>query len=269
MANAGFITREEAERAQRLPLRVEFSEPPVPDQPFWSDWVARLLINEELAQALGTQTDALRAMGDTAEERRRRVFQTGCASRRRSTRACRPSPRSRCASPRERGRRSREEIALAPSAAIISIEPSTGAIRALAVGPQEFGSCLEDGQWAGELEDGRLLCDKTKVNPRSPAAAGRAGSPDPRSSRSCPPRRSRPASRRLHARRARPGRHHRLRRHRRRGVHRPQRRRRRHPRHVRRDGPLVERLPRAAHLGRRSAARRGDGAPARRARPRP
>jgi penicillin-binding protein 1A len=177
MANAGFITREEAERAQRLPLRVAFSEPPVPEQPFWSDWVARLLINEDLAEALGTQTDALRAMGDTAEERRRRVFQTGL----RITTTLDPRLQELAdASLREfltSEDGGREEVALAPSGAIISIEPSSGAIRALAVGPQEFGSCLEDGNWAGELGNGLLLCDKTKVNSAIPGGGGSGRQP--------------------------------------------------------------------------------------------
>jgi penicillin-binding protein 1A len=177
MANAGFITRAEADRAQALPLRVAFSEPPAPDQPFWSDWVARLLINEELADALGSQTDALRAMGDTAEERRRRVFQTGL----RITTTLDPRLQAlaeeslRASLTSEGG--GREEVALAPSGAIISIEPSTGAIRALAVGPQEFGSCVEDDKWVGQLDSGLLLCDKTKVNPAIPGAGGSGRQP--------------------------------------------------------------------------------------------
>jgi penicillin-binding protein 1A len=177
MANAGFITRAEADRAQALPLRVAFSEPPAPDQPFWSDWVARLLINEDLAEALGSQTDALRAMGDTAEERRRRVFQTGL----RITTTLDPRLQAlaeeslRASLTSEDG--GPEEVALAPSGAIISIEPATGAIRALAVGPQEFGSCVEDGQWVGQLDSGLLLCDKTKVNPAIPGAGGSGRQP--------------------------------------------------------------------------------------------
>ncbi len=177
MASAGFITSAEAERAQRLPLRVEFSEPPVPEQPFWSDWVARLLINEELAEELGSQTDALRAMGPTAEERRRRVFQTGLQITTtldpRLQELAEDSLREYLTS--EDG--GREEIALAPSGAIMSIEPGSGAIRALAVGPQEFGSCLEDGQWAGELDSGLLLCDKTKVNSAVPGGGGSGRQP--------------------------------------------------------------------------------------------
>jgi penicillin-binding protein 1A len=177
MASAGFITRAEAERAQALPLRYRISEPPAPEQPFWSDWVARLLINEELAEALGSQTDALRAMGDTAEERRRRVFQTGL----RITTTLDP----RLQALAEEALRvhltapdgTPSDIALAPDGAIISVEPGTGAIRALAVGPREFGSCAEDDSWVEELEDGRLLCDKTKVNPAIPGAGGSGRQP--------------------------------------------------------------------------------------------
>ena len=177
MASAGFITREEAEAAQALPLRVAFSEPPVPDQPFWSDWVARLLVDEDLSEALGTQTDALRAMGDTVEERRRRVFQTGL----RITTTLDPRLQTLAEDALAEALTSedggREEVAVAPSGALISIEPGSGAIRALAVGPQTFGSCLEDGQWAGETEDGRLLCDKTKVNPAIPGGGGSGRQP--------------------------------------------------------------------------------------------
>ncbi len=177
MATAGFITRAEADRARALPLDVAFSEPPVPDQPFWSDWVARLLINEDLAASLGTQTDALRAMGDSAEERRRRVFQTGL----RITTTLDPRLQALAEDSLQEFLTSEdggpEEVALAPSGAIISIEPGTGAIRALAVGPHQFGSCLEDGQWVGELEDGQLLCDKTKVNSAIPGGGGSGRQP--------------------------------------------------------------------------------------------
>jgi penicillin-binding protein 1A len=177
MASAGFITRAEAEAAQALPLRFRISEPPAPEQPFWSDWVARLLINEELAQALGSQTDALRAMGDTAEERRRRVFQTGLRITTtldpRLQQLAEEALREHLTAPDG----TLEDIALAPNGAIISVEPGTGAIRALAVGPKAFGSCAEDDSWVGELEDGQLLCDKSKVNPAIPGAGGSGRQP--------------------------------------------------------------------------------------------
>jgi penicillin-binding protein 1A len=177
MASAGFITREEAEQAQALPLRFRISEPPAPEQPFWSDWVARLLINEELAEALGSQTDALRAMGSTSEERRRRVFQTGL----RITTTLDPrlqalaedALRVHLTAPDG----TPADIARAPDGAIITVEPGTGAIRALAVGPREFGSCAEDDSWVEELEDGQLLCDKTKVNAAIPGAGGSGRQP--------------------------------------------------------------------------------------------
>ena len=181
MALNGFITQDEADRASRLPLRVEISPPPVPEQPFWSDWVARLLISEDLAEALGTQTDALRAMGDTVEERRRRVFQTGL----RITTTLDPRLQTLAeealigaltredATPEERAR----EVALGPMGALVSVEPGTGAIRAMAIGPHGFGSCAENDAWVGELESGQLLCDLTKVNPVVPGGGGSGRQP--------------------------------------------------------------------------------------------
>jgi hypothetical protein len=194
MASAGFITREEAEQAQALPLRFRISEPPAPEQPFWSDWVARLLINEELAEALGSQTDALRAMGSTSEERRRRVFQTGL----RITTTLDPrlqalaedALRVHLTAPDG----TPADIARSPDGAIISVEPGTGAIRALAVGPREFGSCAEDDSWVEELEDGQLLCDKTKVNAAIPGAGGSGRQPGSAFKPFVRPRPSRPDS---------------------------------------------------------------------------
>jgi len=181
MATAGFITEQEAARARALPLRVEISAPPVPDQPFWSDWVARLLINESLAETLGSQTDALRAMGATTEERRRRVFQTGLRitttldprMQALAEEALRSALTRADATDEERA----EEVARGPMAALVSVEPGTGAIRAMAIGPHSFGSCAEDDSWVGELETGELLCDKTKVNPVIPGGGGSGRQP--------------------------------------------------------------------------------------------
>jgi penicillin-binding protein 1A len=77
MATHGFITADQAEAARTVPLEVDVSEPPPPANPFWVDWVSSLLVNEDTAQALGTQLGALEAMGPTFEERRQVVFQSG------------------------------------------------------------------------------------------------------------------------------------------------------------------------------------------------
>ncbi len=164
MAQHGFVTPAQAQAAIDQPLEVEISEPPAPSNPYWSDWIAQLLVQENVAGALGTQVDALETMGATREERRRFVFQSGLrihttldlemqdeaeASLRRALLTEDAGP---------------EEVARAPMGSIVSIEPGTGAIRTLALGPYEFGSCIEDGRWADELDSGELLCDRTKVN---------------------------------------------------------------------------------------------------------
>ncbi|MTV24733.1 PASTA domain-containing protein [Nitriliruptoraceae bacterium ZYF776] len=173
MANAGFISRAQADAAAAEDLEVAVSEPPAPDYPYWVEWVSRLLTNEQVAQALGSQTDALDAMGATFEERRQRVFQAGLrihttldpelqefaegALRDRLTYDDEPA----------------DEVAREPTGAIVSVEPETGAIVTMAVGPRDYGSCLEDGSWVGEGPRGELLCDRTKVNPAVPT--GNAG----------------------------------------------------------------------------------------------
>ena len=96
MASAGFITREEAEAAQARPLRVAFSEPPVPDQPFWSDW-GRAPARRRGA-VRGARDADRRAASDGRHGRGASAAacsRPGCASRRRSTPACRASPRRR------------------------------------------------------------------------------------------------------------------------------------------------------------------------------
>ncbi len=168
MSQHGFVTPAQAQAAIDQPLEVDISEPPAPSNPYWSDWVAQLLVREETARALGTQMEALDAMGPTREERRRTVFQSGLRihttldleMQAEAEDALRRALLVEDAGP--------EDIARAPWGSIVSVEPGSGAIRTLALGPQEFGSCIEDGRWAGELDSGELLCDRTKVNSAVP-----------------------------------------------------------------------------------------------------
>ena len=175
MAQHGFVTPAQAQAAIDQPLEVTISEPPAPANPFWVSWMSQLLVNERVAGALGTQVDALQAMGATTDERRRFVFQSGLRIHTtldpelqlEGEAALRRALLTEDAGP--------EEIARAPMGAIVSIEPGTGAIRTLALGPYAFGSCLEDGRWADQLDSGQLLCDRTTVNAAVPGmgASGR------------------------------------------------------------------------------------------------
>ena len=177
MASQDFITVEQAEVAKERDLNIKISEPPAPNEPLWVDWITRLLISEDVANGLGTQRGALEAMGGTPEERRARVYQTGLrihttldpelqdlAQRSLDEHLSVPD-----ASP--------AQLAREPRGAIASIDPETGAIVALAQGPQPWGSCVEDGEWADETEAGELLCHKTKVNTVVPGAGASGRQP--------------------------------------------------------------------------------------------
>jgi penicillin-binding protein 1A len=172
MATHGFISVEQAETTRAEPLEPAISEPPPPEDPFWVDWVSRLLVSEDAAQALGTQVDAFELMGTNLEERRATVFQSGL--RIHTTLDPEMQDLAEAALRRHLSYEDEpaEELAREPTGALVSVEPETGAIRAMAVGPHAWGSCNEDGDWVGEAEDGQLLCDKTKVNPAIPGAGG-------------------------------------------------------------------------------------------------
>ena len=177
MASLGYITREQAEREIARPLGVVVSEPPPPANPFWADWVARLLINEDLANELGSQLDALRLMGSTPEERRRTVFQSGLRITTTLDPEMQATAHEALSTYLTAEDETPEQLAQEPLGAIVSVEPSTGAIRAMAVGPREFGSCAEDDSWVGRTEGGELLCDRTKVNPAVPGGGGSGRQP--------------------------------------------------------------------------------------------
>jgi penicillin-binding protein 1A len=177
MATHGFVSRAQAQAAIDQPLRFEISEPPAPANPFWVDWVSRLLVSEDLARSLGTQVDALQAMGETTEERRRTVYQRGLRIHTTLDPELQSLAQAAVLEALTYLDEPAEEIAQEPSGALVSIEPGTGAIRAMALGPHRYGSCVEDDSWVGQTEDGQLLCDRTKVNPAVPGVGGSGRQP--------------------------------------------------------------------------------------------
>ncbi|MEX0592755.1 MAG: transglycosylase domain-containing protein [Nitriliruptoraceae bacterium] len=177
MATHGFISEAQAEAAIAEPLRPVISEPPPPAYPWWTDWVSRLLVNEQLASDLGTQMSALDAMGATAEERRRRVFQTGLRIHTTLDPVMQDLAEAALREHLTYEDEPLHEIAQEPMGSIVSVEPGTGAIRALAIGPHTYGSCTEDGSWIGQTEESLLLCDRTKVNPAVRGVGGSGRQP--------------------------------------------------------------------------------------------
>jgi penicillin-binding protein 1A len=172
MATHGFVTRGQAEAARAEPLEPAISDPPAPASPFWVDWVARLLVSEDAARALGTQVDALETMGATLEDRRAMVFQSGLRIHTTLDLEMQEQAEAALRQHLTYEDEPAEELAREPMGALVSVEPDSGAIRAMAVGPHEWGVCNEDDSWVGETDDGELLCDKTKVNPVIPGAGG-------------------------------------------------------------------------------------------------
>ena len=179
MAYHGFISEDQARVASEAPLGTDISEPTPPTNPFWVEWVSRLLTNDRVAEGLGSQTDALTAMGSTFEERRRMVFQSGLRIHTTLDPEMQEQAEATLRDHLSYEDQSPEELAREPMGALVSVDPETGGIKTMAVGPQDYGSCSEDDSWVGEDDAGRLLCDRTKLNPVAPVAGSSIGKRQP------------------------------------------------------------------------------------------
>ncbi|TVR37796.1 MAG: PASTA domain-containing protein, partial [Nitriliruptor sp.] len=178
MASAGFVSSDQAFAAIDQPLEPRISEPPPPEFPYWTQWVSRLLTSESAATALGSQVDALEAMGATPDERTRFVFQSGLRIHTTLDPDLQNHAEAALTEHLTYEDEPLDEIAREPSGAIVSVEPGTGAVRAMGLGPQTFGSCLDDNSWVGESsETGELFCDRTTVNPAVPGMGGSGRQP--------------------------------------------------------------------------------------------
>jgi len=177
MAAQGFITQQQASVAVASQLGVKISEPAAPDYPFWSRWVSQLLVNETAAAQLGTQQSALIAMGGSVEERHQKVFQSGLRIITTLDRELQEAAEETLIEALTTPDHTPGDVAREPFGALISVEPGTGAIRAMALGPHGFGSCQYDDSWVEELPTGELLCDRTQVNPAVPGGGGSGRQP--------------------------------------------------------------------------------------------
>lgn len=177
MAAQGFITQQQADVASASPLGVKISEPLAPEYPFWTRWISQLLVNENTAQQLGTQQSALIAMGASVEERHQKVFQSGLRIITTLDRELQEAAEETLVEALTTDDHTPGDVAREPFGALISVEPGTGAIRAMALGPHGFGSCQYDESWVEELPTGELLCDRTQVNPAVPGGGGSGRQP--------------------------------------------------------------------------------------------
>jgi penicillin-binding protein 1A len=153
MRSQGLASAEEADEALAQDLALDVAERER-GQPFWDDLVARLIHDP----ALDLQPGVQEAVGETQEERLLALHEGGLTI-------------ETTLDPHLQGH---AEATLAeylddpvddPLGSLLTVEHATGAVRALALGPREYGACPDD-------EDGP--CELTQINPTVPGA-GSAG----------------------------------------------------------------------------------------------
>ncbi|MBW3661858.1 MAG: transglycosylase domain-containing protein [Actinobacteria bacterium] len=142
MARYDVIGREEADRLASAPLALTVTPPPPPREPFFVEYVKQRLLDDD-------------RLGETREDRARRLFSGGLTI---ST-TLQPKVQSAAV----QGLLAHIDDPLAdPLGGVVSIEPGTGRIAAMAVAPKPFGEC----------EDGEEPCLETNVNPLVPGSGG-------------------------------------------------------------------------------------------------
>jgi penicillin-binding protein 1A len=146
MAEEGFISPEERDAAAGEAVAVDLSPLPPPDNPFVVEHVKQVLFADE-------------SLGATQDERERVVFTGGLEIH------TTIDPRMQGAAEAAIAEHLDDPIA-DPMAALVTVEPPTGAVRALAVGPKEFGVCEDEGP-----------CPRTQVNPAVPGLGGSGRQP--------------------------------------------------------------------------------------------
>lgn len=178
MAAEGYITEQQRNVARATPLETNPSEIPAPDEPFWIDWITRQLINDGVAEAIGPgAVEPLELMGATREDRIAAVFQGGLRIHTTLDPEFQQLAEQAIADRLTYDGQPETEIAREPMGGIVSIEPGSGAVRTMALGPRSYGACAEVQEWAGTTEDGELLCARTKVNPLVPGGGGSGRAP--------------------------------------------------------------------------------------------
>ncbi|MFA9430955.1 transglycosylase domain-containing protein [Egicoccus sp. AB-alg2] len=153
MRAQGRIEPEEAEEAMDEELVLDVQEEEVAE-PFWIDYVKRLIYDEAMTLQPGLQE----AIGETRQERVDALFEGGL----RIHTTLDPALHSQA---NETLAAYLDDPENDPLGSIITVEHDTGALRALALGPRQFGPCPED------LDDDEP-CLTTQVNPAMPDAGG-------------------------------------------------------------------------------------------------
>ena len=151
MRIAGFLTAEQMAVAQDSPLGLDVQPEGERDEPFLVEWVKRVAFDPSVE----LQPEVQQALGPDKEARQRAVFEGGL--RIHTTVELAKLQHAAAAL-----RSYLEQPAEDPLGGVVSVEPGTGAVRSVAVGPKAFGECPE----------GQRTCDVTKVNPIVPGGGG-------------------------------------------------------------------------------------------------
>ncbi|MDQ3932764.1 MAG: transglycosylase domain-containing protein, partial [Actinomycetota bacterium] len=156
MAEEGFITPGQVTAVQNSPLGLNVAKDSGPKQPFFVDWVKRVLAESDV----DLQPNAQAALGSDEQERWKRLLTGGLVIH-------------TTLDPRLQGLaegtivRYLDDPVGDPLASIVTLQPSSGAVATMAVGPKSFGDCPE----------GVPACAVTKVNPAVPGAGGSGRQP--------------------------------------------------------------------------------------------
>ncbi|MBW3578427.1 MAG: transglycosylase domain-containing protein [Actinobacteria bacterium] len=152
----GFITDAEAKLATTDPLGLNVSPDTAPTRPFWVEWVKRVLYDP----SNDLQPELQAALGADKDERRRRVFEGGLVIHTTLDRARQDMGEATIA-------RYLDDPVTDPLASIVTVQPPTGAVAVMAVGPKRFGECRE----------GQRICEFTQVIPAVPGSGGSSRQP--------------------------------------------------------------------------------------------
>lgn len=154
----GYLPRDEARTARQEPLGLEISEDPPPRYPFFVDWAKRIAFDPEV----DLQPDVQEALGETPEDRRRQVFEGGLTIETTIdpilTELAQGTLDGYLQQPNED-----------PMGSLVTLSPNSGAVKALALGPEAFGNCPE--------EEDEADCDVSKLNPVVPGGGGSGRQP--------------------------------------------------------------------------------------------
>jgi penicillin-binding protein 1A len=151
MLGQGRITEEEAEAVLGTDLELDVAEPQAGEDA-WVDLVKRLVYDPSVDLQPGLQE----AVGDSVQERVEALFEGGLTIETTLDGEMQRHARETVAS-------YLDDPAEQPLGSLVSVEHATGALRAVALGPHEYGSCPEDQEGP---------CELTQINPAVPGYGG-------------------------------------------------------------------------------------------------